>query len=81
MKKIASCFLRWLNDKGYYYQSYGKNHKMPKIAVLVDNCGGQNKNNLTIHFLNIIKDGGFFWGGHFAFLYQDPHKELLLLRI
>ena len=33
---------------------------MPGISILVDNCGGQNKNNVIIHFLNMIKEGGFF---------------------
>ena len=32
---------------------------MPEIYVLVDNCGDQNKNNVMIRFLNMIKDGGF----------------------
>ena len=60
MNNIASCFLRCLNDKGFYSQSYVKNNKMPEIAILVDNCGSQNKNNVTIRFLNMIKGGGFF---------------------
>ena len=33
---------------------------MPEIAILIDNCGGQNKKNLMIHFLNMINEGGFF---------------------
>ena len=59
MNNIASCFLIWINDKGHYYKSYGKNHKMPEISILVENCGGQNKNNVMILFLNMIKEGGF----------------------
>ena len=48
MNNIASCLLCWLNDKGYYSLSYGKNNNMPEISIPVDNCGGQNKNNLMI---------------------------------
>ena len=55
MKTITSCLICWLNEKGYYYKSYGKNHKMPEIAIFVDNYGGQTKNNLMIRFLNMIK--------------------------
>ena len=59
MNNIAYFLLLCLNDKGYYSQSYGKNNKAPEIAILVDNCGGKNKNNVIIIFLNIIKEGGF----------------------
>ena len=59
MNNIYSCLLRWINDKGYYSQSYGENHKMPEISIPVDNCGSQNKNNVIIRFLNMIKEGGF----------------------
>ena len=55
MNNIVYCLLRWLNYKGYYSQSYRKDNKMPEIAILVDNYGGQNKNNLMILFMNIIK--------------------------
>ena len=48
MKNIAYCLFGWLNDKGYYSQSCDRNHKMPGIALLVENCGVQNKNNLII---------------------------------
>ena len=60
INNIVSCILCCINAKGYYSQSYGKNHRMPEIAILVDNCSGQNKNNLLIRFLNMIKEGGFF---------------------
>ena len=33
---------------------------MIEIAILVDNCGGQNKNNVMIQFMNMIKEGGLF---------------------
>ena len=33
---------------------------MPEIFILVDNCVGQNKNNVIILFLNIINDGSLF---------------------
>ena len=52
---ISCCLLFWINYKGYYSKSYGKNHKMPEITILVDNCGNQNNNNVMIHFLNMIK--------------------------
>ena len=55
MNNISSWLMFWLNEKGYCSQSYGKNHKMPKIDILVDNCGFQNKNNLMIRFLKIMK--------------------------
>ena len=60
MNNIASCLLRWINEKGCYSQSYGNNHKVLKISIFVDNCGDQNKNNVMIRFLNMIKKGGFF---------------------
>ena len=60
MKNISSCLLCCINYKGYYYQPYGKKYKMPEIDFLVDNCGGQNKNNLMTRFLNMIKEGGLF---------------------
>ena len=60
MKNIDYCLLCWINGKGYYYQSYGKKHKMPEIAIPIDNCGGQNKSNAMIRVLNIIKELGFF---------------------
>ena len=60
MNNIPSFPLCWINNKGYYYQSYGKNHKMREIAILVENWGGQNKNNLMICFLNMTKEGVLF---------------------
>ena len=30
---------------------------MPETDILVDNCGVQNKNNVMIRFLNMIKEG------------------------
>ena len=33
---------------------------IPETAILVDNRNGQNKNNVTIRFLNMIKKGGLF---------------------
>ena len=55
MNNIASFLLHWLDYNGYYSQSYGKNHKMPEISIIFDNCGGQSKNNVMIHFLDMIK--------------------------
>ena len=33
---------------------------MPEISIFVDNCGGQNKNNVTFRFLKMIKEGVLF---------------------
>ena len=74
MNNIASCFLRWLNDKGYYSRSYGKNYHMPEIAILVYNCGGKNKNNVMFRFLNMIKEGGFF-GTYTLHFYIKGHTK------
>ena len=60
MNDVAYCLIFWLNDKGYYSKSYGKNNNIPEFAILVDNCSGQNKNNVMIHFLKIIKQVGLF---------------------
>ena len=64
MNNISSWLLCLLNVKGYYSQSYGKNNNILEIAILVDNFGGHNKNNLMIHFLNMIKEGVFFVEEH-----------------
>ena len=40
VKNIASCLLRWLNDKGLYSRLYSKKHKIPEIAIIVYNCDG-----------------------------------------
>ena len=74
MENIASCLLCYINDKGYYYQSYGKNNKIPKIDILVNKCSGQNKNNIMIWFLIIIKKGGFFGTSNFH-LYIKFHTR------
>ena len=74
MNNIASRLLCFLNDKGYYFHLYGKNHKMPEIDILVDNCGGQNNNNLMIRFLNIIK-GGRFFGTDTSHFYIKSHTN------
>ena len=60
MNNIASWLLLWINDKDYYYQSYVKNNNIPEIAILFDNWGVQNKNNITTRFLNIIKERELF---------------------
>ena len=54
MNNIASFLLCWLNYKGSSSKSYGKNHKMPEIDILIDSCGGQNMNNAMIQFINMI---------------------------
>ena len=74
MDNIASCLFRWLNAKGYYYQSYGKNNKTPKITIIFDNCGGHNKNNVMILFLNMIKEGELF-GTDNLHLYIKGHTN------
>ena len=51
-----------------------KNHKMPEIAILVDNCGGHNKNNVIIRFLNMITEGGLFGTATFH-LYIKVHTK------
>ena len=48
---------------------------MPGIDILVDNCGGQNKNNVMIRFLNMIKDGGFFGTDTFYFYIRGHTKN------
>ena len=40
---------------------------MTEISTLVDNYGGQNKNNSTIRFLSMIKEGGLFGMAIFHF--------------
>ena len=60
MNNISFFLLRFLNEKRCYSQSYGKNNKMTEIAILVGNCGGQNKNNIMIRFFKMIKEGGLF---------------------
>ena len=67
MKNISSCLLCWINDKGYYSPPHGKNNKTPEITILVENGCGQNKNNLTIRFLNMIKEGVIFGTATFNF--------------
>ena len=74
MKNSAPCLLCCINDKGYYYQSYDKNHKMPEISVLVYNYSSQNKNNVMILFLKMIKGGGFFGIANFH-LYIMGHTN------
>ena len=60
LNNISSYLLHCINEKGYYSQSYGKNHKMTEITSLVDNYGGKNKNNVIIHCLNMIIEGVLF---------------------
>ena len=74
MNNIFYFLLGFLNYKGCYSQSHGKNHKMTGIAILVDNFGGKNKNTVTIHFLNMIKEGGFFGTDTFH-LYIKRHTN------
>ena len=47
---------------------------MPEIDILVDNCGVQKKNNLMIHFLNMINEGGLF-GTYTLHLYIKGHTK------
>ena len=47
---------------------------MPKIDILIDNCGGQNKNNAMIRFLIIIKEVEFFVTATLHF-YIKPHTK------
>ena len=45
---------------------------MPYFSIIVDNSGGQNKNNLTVPFLNKIKQGGFFGTSTFHLYLKEP---------
>ena len=47
---------------------------MPEITIPVDNCGGQNKNNVMILFLNMIKEGRLFGTATF-YLYIKGHTK------
>ena len=75
MKNIASCLLCWINVKGYYYKSYGKNNKMTEITIIVDNCGAQNKNNAMIYFINMLKQGGLYWTANLHFYIRSHMKN------
>ena len=48
MNNVESCLIHWINEKWCCYQSYGKNHKMPEIDSIIDNCGGQKNNDAMI---------------------------------
>ena len=76
MNNISYCLLHWFNDKGYHYQSYNNTNKMPEIDILVDNFGCQNKNNVMIHFLNMIKGVVFFGTDHFHFYIKSHTKTM-----
>ena len=45
---------------------------MPEIAIPVDNCGGQNKNDAMIQFLIMIKEGELFGTPTFHFYINVP---------
>ena len=47
---------------------------MNEISILVENCGGQNKNNVMIRFLNMIKEGEFI-GANTLRLYIKGHTK------
>ena len=47
---------------------------MPEIAILVYNCGGKNKNNVMVRFLNMIKEGGLF-GTYTLHFYIKGHTK------
>ena len=47
---------------------------MPAIDILVDNCGGKNKNNAIIRFLNMINEGVLF-GIYNLYLYIQVHTK------
>ena len=47
---------------------------MPEIDVIVDNCSGRNKNNVTTLFMNIINEVGFFEAATF-YLYIRDHTN------
>ena len=47
---------------------------MPEIDFLVENFGGQNKNNATIRFMNMIKEVEFF-GTSTLHLYINCHAN------
>ena len=75
MNNIVSWLLRWINAMGCYYKSYGKNNKMTKIAIIVDNCGGQNKNNVMIYFINMINEGGLYVTANLYFYIKGNTKN------
>ena len=47
---------------------------MPEIAIIFEKCGGQNKNNLMIHFMKMVKKGGLFGTYTFNF-YINGHTK------
>ena len=47
---------------------------MPETDILVDNCGVQNKNNVMIRFLNMIKERGLF-GTYNLHFYIKGHTK------
>ena len=77
MNNITYCLLSCLNDKRYYSKSYSNNHEMPKIPIIVENCGSQKKNNIMIHFLHMIKEGGLFGTATLHFFIKDYTKSYL----
>ena len=47
---------------------------MSGIAILVDSCSGKNKNNVKIHFMNMLKEVVFF-GTYTYHFYINGHTS------
>ena len=68
---MASCIFKTLKEIGIM-----KDDKQGyKLNLFMDNCRGQNKNCMVLHFPFFIPERKYFWNANFGFLEKKHTKN------
>ena len=71
---VASMVMLYLKKKGWLnWQKTGK-----ELNILLDNCGGQNKNNFVLWLANLLVECKFFKTVNFIF-YVKGHTKISVI--
>jgi hypothetical protein len=71
---VASLIIKALHDLDWIKEdgSTGK-----QLSIILDNCGGQNKNNFVLRLALWLVEWSYFKKVEIIFLYQGAYKECL----
>jgi hypothetical protein len=69
---VASLLVKYLKDKGWMDKSKGARKE---LTIIMDNCGGQNKNKMVLRLLAILVAGGYYKTARAHFLIVGHTKN------
>ena len=74
----ASCLLHYLKNHRLSLSQLSYNCPLKELNLIMDNCGGQNKNNVFLKTCAYIMEAGWFESVNVTFLSKDVQKTVAI---